>query len=170
MAHLLIDGYNLIGIAHRDLEKARNSLVEKLAKYSALKGHDITVVYDGWRDGHGTETRKRISNVTVIYSRIGDKADNVIKRIISQGNLPWIVVSSDREISDYAFNKGCAPVASGDFESKLDAAVTESGRDRQKGKAGYDDEDLEEEPSFHKGNPQRLSKKQKITLQALKKL
>jgi predicted RNA-binding protein with PIN domain len=58
MAFLLIDGYNLIGTAHRDLEKARNNLVSKLSKYSAQNGHDITVVFDGWKDGQARMVRQ----------------------------------------------------------------------------------------------------------------
>ncbi|MEK7822702.1 MAG: NYN domain-containing protein, partial [Nitrospirota bacterium] len=106
MAYILIDGYNLIGIAHKDLEKARNDIIEKLCRYSELKGHNITLVFDGWKGGQGMETKMRIDNVNIIYSRLGEKADFVIKKILSEDIKPWIVISSDREISDFAGKKG----------------------------------------------------------------
>ncbi|HDK16982.1 MAG TPA: NYN domain-containing protein, partial [Nitrospirae bacterium] len=71
MAYLLIDGYNLIGTAHHDLEAARNDLVEKLCRYSGLRGHDITVVFDGWKNGLPVENSHRIGRTTVIYSKLG---------------------------------------------------------------------------------------------------
>ena len=49
MAYILIDGYNLIGIAHGNLEEARNDLIEKLQKYAAIKKQSITLVFDGWK-------------------------------------------------------------------------------------------------------------------------
>ncbi|HDH00925.1 MAG TPA: hypothetical protein ENG80_03850 [Nitrospirae bacterium] len=51
MANILIDGYNLIGIAHDNLEKARIDLIQKLQSYSKLKKHRITLVFDGWKNG-----------------------------------------------------------------------------------------------------------------------
>ncbi len=56
MAFILIDGYNLIGIAHDNLEKARNDLIQKLRGYSKIKGHHITLVFDGWKNGQKNET------------------------------------------------------------------------------------------------------------------
>ena len=57
MADILIDGYNLIGIAHRNFEQARNELISQLNRYASLKRHSITVVFDGWKNGQAAETR-----------------------------------------------------------------------------------------------------------------
>ncbi len=177
MAYILIDGYNLIGIAHEDLEKARKELIEKLLKYSDLKNHQIMLVFDGWKSGQKDQTRVTARHVTVIYSRLGEKADNVIKRTLSSSSKPWIVVSSDREVSDYAARKDFAAVSSAEFEEKLfmalnrikyDAPVLDPPSDEELLKY-YEDED-DAPPSPSKGNPRMLSKKQKKKLQALKKL
>ncbi len=63
MANILIDGYNLIGIAHKDLEKARQELIQKLHGYAKTKGHDITLVFDGWKNGQLKETITRLGCV-----------------------------------------------------------------------------------------------------------
>lgn len=169
MAYILIDGYNLIGTAHQDLEKERGKLIEDLSKYSNKTGHDITVVFDGWKNGMGAETNVMIGGVKVIYSRLAEKADRVIMRIISSGNKAWIVVSSDREIADFARSKGASPVTSDEFKYKLYSPI-EAAEDTEEEPIEADDEEIDIKPTRMKGNPWKLSKKEKIRLRTLKKL
>ena len=164
MSYIIIDGYNLTGIAHKSLEKARNDIIEKLRSYSELKGHNITLVFDGWKSGQGIETRMRIDDVNIIYSKLGEKADFVIKKILSEDIKPWIVVSSDREISDFAGKKGFVSIASDEFEDKLNFALYPDEQEEIEYKA------INRMPNRQKGNPMKLSKKQKKKLDALRKL
>ena len=167
MAYILIDGYNLIGTAHSDLEKARNDLIDQLQKYSSIKQHDITLVFDGWKSGHKDQTRIKAAHVTVIYSRHGEIADVVIRKMLTPDGKPWIVVSSDREIYDYAARKDFAAITSGEFEDKLFRALhdnSESIPDMQ------EDDEYESSRTRYKGNPRKLSKREKKKQQALKKL
>lgn len=178
MAFILIDGYNLIGISHKDLAAARDDLIKKLQTYAALKNHNITVVFDGWKSGQKDQTRKRAGHVTTIYSRLGENADTVIKNMLSSAARPWIVVSSDREISDFAFRKDFAAIHSEEFEFKLYSALRNpenSSKDNEEisledeMKKFYEDE--HDEPTADPGgNPRQLSRRQKKKLQALKKL
>ncbi len=170
MAYILIDGYNLIGIAHKELEKARSELIQNLSRYSELRGHYITLVFDGWKNGQGMETKTKVKGVTIIYSRIGEKADTVIKRIISENRRSWIVVSSDREIADFANRKECVPLASEEFDNKLHACLRATGQDGSEESFIYDDEYAEATLVLQKGNPWRPSKRLKKKLRALKKL
>jgi predicted RNA-binding protein with PIN domain len=91
-----------------------------LAQYGKTKGHDITVVFDGWKSGGLREESFVVGGIRVVYSRLGEKADSVIKRIICTGKKEWIVISSDREIAGRAWSCGCVPVPSGTFESFLE--------------------------------------------------
>lgn len=166
MAYIIIDGYNLIGIAHNSLEKARNDIVEKLCQYSSLKEHDVTIVFDGWKDGQNVETKIRIDNVNIIYSRLGEKADFVIKKILSEGTRPWIVISSDREISSFANRKELVSLMSDEFERKLYSALYSV----EEGEIEDCDENDDLMPLRQKGNPRKMSKKQKKKLRALEKL
>ncbi len=166
MAYILIDGYNLIGIAHNSLEKARNDIVEKLCRYSSLKEHDVTIVFDGWKTGQATETKLRISNINIIYSKLGEKADFVIKKLISETTKSWIVVSSDREISSFANRKELVSLKSDEFERKLYSALYSV----DEGEIEDYDEDDDLMPVRQKGNPRKMSKKQKKKIRALEKL
>ncbi len=161
ISYLVIDGYNLIGIHHKDLKKQREILIDSLIAYGKKKGHNITVVFDGWRTGQGQESRTVIAGVKVIYSRLGDKADDVIKRMISAERREWIVVTSDREIAGHAWQTGSIPVSSDDF---LNALRTKYLSDIEE---EYEEE--YEEPG-RKGSPRQLSKKEKAVRRALSKL
>ncbi len=177
MAYILIDGYNLIGTAHDNLEKARNKLVDKIRKYSEIKKHHITLVFDGWKSGQKNQTEIKTRDVTVIYSRLGEKADLVIKRLVKASSIPWIVVSSDREISEYAAKHDHAAVSSAEFEEKLHLALRNPAEDSVnaglvEGADSFKDNDDEiaYSPPRSRGNPRQFSKRQKNNIQALKKL
>ena len=66
ISHILIDGYNLMGIYHKDLESQRQRLVEKLIGYKKIKEHEITIVFDGWKSGSKEETHLTTGGVKVI--------------------------------------------------------------------------------------------------------
>ncbi|GAB4543237.1 MAG: NYN domain-containing protein [Thermodesulfovibrionia bacterium] len=165
MAHLLIDGYNLIGVLHKDLEVARNDILRKLSEYSKTKGHHITIVFDGWKDGKPEEMITWIGGIRVIYSRLGEKADAVIMRIISEERKPWIVVSSDKEIANFTIRHNLIPIRADEFEERLYRALLQEPASN----AEYYDE-WEGDAHQRKGTSKRLSKFKRRKLQALSKL
>ncbi|HEU4343376.1 MAG TPA: NYN domain-containing protein, partial [Candidatus Binatia bacterium] len=80
---ILVDGYNVIGGEEglrSPLEPKRNRLLQQLSSYSELKGYPVTVVFDGWRSGSGSEVEEKRDGLTVVYSQRGEKADSVIIR------------------------------------------------------------------------------------------
>jgi predicted RNA-binding protein with PIN domain len=137
-------------------------MIDSLIEYKKKKGHDITVVFDGWKTGEAQESHLVIGGIKVIYSRIGEKADSVIKRIISSDRREWIVVSSDREIANHAWALNSIPISSEDFLKTIE-------RDSP---SCFDEEESEEEyiKPRRKGNPRKLSKKEKAVRRALSKL
>lgn len=170
MANILIDGYNLIGLAHKNLEKARHDLIQRLREYAGIKGHDVTVVFDGWKNGLPSETHERCSGIDVIYSRLGEKADQVIKKLLSAPTKSWIAVSSDREIYNFAEHRSIVAITKAEFEAKLDAAVV-TGREEEAAEPWEkEEEDDEIQAVRKKGNPRKLSGKEKRKKEALKNL
>lgn len=162
MAHVLIDGYNLMGVSHKDLEKSRGGLIKRLEGYCLMKGHDLTIVFDGWKEGEPFESVIQQGMVTVIYSKRGETADAVIERVLRERKKAWIVVSSDRAVADFAWGMGYASVSSQEFERKL-------GSSGQRGAFDI----LEEEDymkTSRKGNPRQPNKRQKLKIKALEKL
>lgn len=143
------------------MQKQRDALINSLIEYKKRKGHDITLVFDGWRSGAGKENYIITGGIKIIYSRIGDTADTVIKRIIINEKRQWIVITSDKSIADFAWHNGSIPVSSDDF---LDALM-----DKQE-EYNDNEEDHEYRIINRKGNPRQLSKKEKAIRRALKKL
>lgn len=148
MSKILIDGYNLIGIFHKDLKKARENLINNLIKYCKDKNHQITVVFDGYKEGLGRETLETRGGIRVIYSGAGEKADDVIKRIIKTEKNQWIVITSDRDIEKTAWKENCIVIDSYIFSDILN------------GEKFY----------FEKQKGITLSKKEKAIIKVLEKL
>jgi len=125
--HLIIDGYNLLATvgksgASRGLqsETARDALVKTLASYRQRKGHVVTLVFDGWQQGRPIETREHQVGVEVIYSKRGERADQVIQRLAREYGSDCAVVSSDHEIVNYAKVQGAFVMTAQEFSAKLD--------------------------------------------------
>lgn len=137
--------------------------MERLAEYRKIKGHEITVVFDGWKSGSGEETRSVTGGVRVIYSRLGEKADSVIKRIISSEKKQWIVITSDRDISDYAWSINSVVISSDEF-----CDILNKQNETLTGQFDLIEEDVFE--SKKKGSARMLSKKEKAKHRALSKL
>lgn len=164
MAAIIIDGYNLIGTAHRDLSQQRDALVARLAAYRKIRGHDLTVVFDGWKSGGGHESAATVGGVKVVYSRLGDTADTVIKRIISSERREWIVVSSDRAISAHAWTVGSVPVPSDAFLQAVHYALDNTPDEED---SASEDEEISGQSG---GTGRTLSRKDRALQRALRKL
>ena len=100
--------------------------------------------------------------IRIIYSRIGEKADSVIERIISSERGGWIVVTSDRDIASHAWATGSVPISGEDFMNSFERVLPDSDDT-----ADYDEKYPEQR---RKGNPRKLSKKQKAVRRVLSKL
>ncbi|SRR4030067_1640185 len=158
--HIIVDGYNFIGKYSGmigDIEEKREALINLLCEYRALKKHDITVVFDGWQNGMPDESINVLRGVKVIYSRLGEKADDVIKRLSVKGqNI--VVVSSDREVSSYAVNRGAVALSCSEFEKKLTELAYYKQNDINKDEEIYSSDFAS---TKKKGNPRRLSKEER---------
>ncbi|MBF0558821.1 MAG: NYN domain-containing protein [Nitrospirae bacterium] len=179
MTNIIIDGYNVIGTAHRNIEKARNDFIDLMMRYKKIKKQDITVVFDGHKAGQGHEQKAVLGGVTVIYSGLGERADDVIKRIVSRDRKEWLVVSSDREIARHAWSVNAIAVPSDEFIQIVSREVA----GRSVSATGGNDMDIHEDTAYSKdsdedsevfntgkGNPHKLSKKEKSVRRALSKL
>jgi hypothetical protein len=171
---ILIDGYNLIRQSdtlrryeRRSLEEGRRALIAKLVEYEKKRTHKITVVFDGGESGWADEGRDREGKINIIYSRHGERADDVIKRIAAHTMEDTIVVSSDREISSYITRLGKTPLTSLEFETIMNKVTSLSLGDN----FGADKKnDIIERQSKKKGPARRLPRAERLTQTKIKKL
>lgn len=159
--HIVIDGYNLIRqssifslIERRSLEEGRVALLECLASYKKVKSHPITVVFDGAGADTHMEQRTRWKGIRILFSRPGELADSVIKRIATLERERAIVVTSDREVADYAAKHGAASIDSIEFENKIRMA-THTDPDLM----GFSEEEEGWTPTTRKKGPSRRTSK-----------
>lgn len=124
--HIIVDGYNVIRQSKqlsildlRDIQEGRESLQDLLAGYRKIKGHRITIVFDGTNAMSLDLQRQRFRGIEILFSRNGETADTVIKRMAAREREGALVVSSDRDIISYATSVGSATIGSKTFEDKI---------------------------------------------------
>ncbi len=136
--------------------------MEMLAEYKKRSSHDIILVFDGWKSGSDREESFMSDGIRIIYSRLGEKADSVIKRLVHSEKRKWIVVSSDRAVSDHTWRHESVAISSDEFLNAIE-------RNRKFIEGEY--EPFEEAGNLRKkGSARTLSKKEKEKKRALNKL
>jgi predicted RNA-binding protein with PIN domain len=131
--HIIIDGYNLIRrsstwqtLDAEDLLLGREALVDQLADYKRHKSHRLTVVFDGGSAPPGSSRQFNQKGIRIRFSRPGETADAMIKRIVQRERERALVVSSDREVRAAAEASGAATIGAADFEFRLLSATDDS--------------------------------------------
>lgn len=177
--HIIIDGYNLIRqsdtlrrFERQSLEAGRQALLQQVSRYRKQKGHRITVVFDGWENGSPLEERDRQGGIAIVYSRRGEKADEVIKRMVLHPGEEIVVVTSDREVAAYADRKGAASLTSLEFEAVIfrTAASAMTAGDCPPDKEEDQEDSRQAGGRGKKGPAHRLSRREKAAQTRFKKL
>jgi predicted RNA-binding protein with PIN domain len=170
---LAIDGYNFIKqspelrrLEEIELQKAREGLIERLARYKRIKGHAILVVFDGWQAGKTAGHRERSRGIEIIFSRIGERADEVLKRLSAEKREGVTIVTSDNDVAFHAEKKGATVISAADFADKMEMAEYFD----QKGEAEEADDSRRVADTTKKGPSRRLSKARRKAFAVAKKL
>lgn len=173
--HIVIDGYNLIRqsvelrrFERIGLEAGRKQLIARLQEFRKARGHSITVVFDGWDSGPLGEERCREAAITVIYSRRGEKADDVIKRMAAQGGKALTIITSDRDLAYMSERFGATVIPSHRFEQSMDEA--DRSRFRIDNPPDNDDERRGVSGTKKKGPSRKMPKNKRVLLNRMKKL
>ncbi|UCE63494.1 MAG: NYN domain-containing protein [Nitrospirota bacterium] len=173
--HLIIDGYNLLGVSggmgpmgSQDGEAVRESLLQDLNRYHQRMGHRVTVVFDAWRQVGGVQRQEHRAGVTVIYSRQGEQADQVIQKMVRDAKGECVVVSSDHEVMNTARAHGAMVITSQEFWPKIKRPTPPS-ISRSRGKSQDEEIESMRSPSKKKGNPHKLPKAKRKRIRNLGK-
>lgn len=116
---LIIDGYNVIGawphlrnLRERNLEEARNLLVESIAEYQGFSGTRCIIVFDAY-NVPGLGRQYKIRNVEVYYTKEKETADECVERLVkelSRRRRQIYVATSDLTEQNVAFGSGALRV------------------------------------------------------------
>jgi predicted RNA-binding protein with PIN domain len=166
--YLVVDGYNLLhadrsltNASSNELQRERERLIDRLSTYQKMRACGLTVVFDGWQEGWGAETREKKKGIEVIFSKLGEKADEVIKRLAKEKGSGTVVITSDREIARFVQRMDVAVFPSEQFRERLEMASS---------RLTEESPEEEENGTKKKGPARRLSKKEKRARAASKKL
>ena len=176
--HIIIDGYNLIRQSDAlrryerfSLEEGRKALIRSISLYKRQRGHKVTVVFDGEEGGSFEEERDKLSGIDIIYSRKGEKADDVIKRMVQKRAEETVVVSSDRDIADFVSRRGGTAISSQEFEALISKVKTGMPDPPPHTEGKYDKEEDDEIRGIKKKGPsRRLTRKKKAAIVKIRKL
>jgi len=172
--HIIVDGYNVIRqskalapLDRNDMSEGRQALIDMLAAYKQLKRHAITVVFDGSDVCALFDNRDREKGIRIQFSCKGETADTVIKRMAARDKQKALVVSSDREVADYAAAQGAATISALEFEDKMTLAAFMDIKGMTPESA---ENDGRSSTTKKKGPSKRLTKKQRLNRKKLDKL
>ena len=131
----LIDGNNLLGrLAAHELRDwaGRDGLVVRLLAFQRVTHTRIPLVFDGRPPDEQIVVLVN-AKFTIRYPEEGRSADDVIKDLIERqtDKRRFFVVSSDRDIRDFAKKYGVQTVTSDDFARGLKSALKERKKQRE---------------------------------------
>ncbi len=126
----LIDGNNVLGYLFpgeiRD-PRSRYALVFRLLAFQKVRRARLDLVFDGPADGDLARVHSQGKKFFVHFAAPGQSADDVIKRlIVRQSDLRrFFVVTSDRELRDFARDRGAKTLSVRAFAAELKRALRE---------------------------------------------
>ncbi len=127
VTHYFIDAYNVMlkssflrETAHRDLEQARDMLLDYVQCFCLAGDYAITVVFDGREQEQSRTTLPRTGSapgVHIVFSPQNTSADTVIERLVYQQSdrMNCIVVSNDRSLRDQCRGMGTLTMEADSF-------------------------------------------------------
>ncbi|HEX6493138.1 MAG TPA: NYN domain-containing protein [Candidatus Dormibacteraeota bacterium] len=146
MRILIVDGYNVIhswpelrsALDRGGLEESRRLLTAALAEYAAVRGVEVTVVFDGPRTATASPAEV-VDGVTVRFGGASGSADHVIERLAYRASQAGrasdvVVATSDRLQRDMVRAMGVPTIDARSLEQEVKGALSELGRDAERGR------------------------------------
>lgn len=138
LVRILVDGYSLLhnwpeiapGKA-RHSAIARDELIHVLTRYRDAIGTPITIVFDGSRAPSGTPKPQSSPEMEILYSGVGNTADDLIERAAYRmkeyGEV--MVVTDDYAERDTVINFGASAASCTNFINMVHSALADLNAD-----------------------------------------
>ncbi|MBQ0059806.1 MAG: NYN domain-containing protein, partial [Lachnospiraceae bacterium] len=133
-SYLLVDGYNMIfawkelhSLADADIKAARDRLMEILSAYGGCVSDRIILVFDAYKVSGGEEHVLRYHNISVVFTREAETADQYIekaaKEMVRQYDVT--VATSDGVEQMIIFGAGARRLTAAELEEDIARAKEE---------------------------------------------
>lgn len=166
---LVVDGYNVIGawdelvrLKQKDIGQARNRLIDMLVEYQAFTGDRVIIVFDALYV-KGTESRKSVYTVEVIYTKEEETADECIERLVkSLKNVKnqVYVATSDYMEQTTIFSRGALRISSRELlleinsiDTVIEGQLKKQDKERPKSTIELDSKVRAQFEKWRRGNP-----------------
>ncbi len=130
----LVDGYNIIfawddlkELADKNIDSARDKLMDILCNYQGYKKCQLMVVFDAYRvKGHDTEVSE-YHNILVVYTKEAETADSYIEKFAHKNSNKYdiTVATSDRLEQMIIMGQGCRALSARSLLEKVKEAEKE---------------------------------------------
>lgn len=166
---LIVDGYNLMlsageygAVKGKNLSRARKRLIGDCIRYRAVRKHNVILVFDAQEAGKQSRSKQEVDGIQVVFTRFGERADDVVVDIAEKNKgLERVVVSSDNEVARSSRRRGAVVVSSEDFLGRLKAALSEY----QETEGA--EEDVGEDTLKNRRSPSRYRSREQVILDKL---
>ncbi|MBO4458401.1 MAG: TetM/TetW/TetO/TetS family tetracycline resistance ribosomal protection protein [Butyrivibrio sp.] len=128
--YLLVDGYNVIyaskelkELAASDLKAARDSLIDILSNFQGYRSEEVILIFDAYKVPGGKEHVENIHNLTVIYTREAETADQYIEKAAHEISKKYrvTVATSDMIEQVIVFSAGAIRMSASEFWEEIEA-------------------------------------------------
>lgn len=126
--YLLVDGYNILfasedlkALAERDINAARDKLMDILSNFQGYRKEILILVFDAYKVHGGTEHVLKYHNLNVIYTQEAETADQYIERTSHelQKNYRVTVATSDGIEQVIIMGAGAVRLSARDFWKEI---------------------------------------------------
>lgn len=165
---LLVDGYNIIGdwpelkeLKVKDLEGARDQLIERMAEYQAFSGMRVIIIFDAHMV-YGIGKKYKNYRVEVVYTRENETADERIEKLVKEYKTVTTqvyVATSDFVEQSITFGRGALRKSArelrtemGIVEKGIQREMKKSKKEREKAKISISDEIVEIFEKWRRGD------------------
>ena len=130
--YLLVDGYNVIyasdelkSLAARDLKAARDSLIDTLMNFAGFRREKVILVFDAYKVPGGTEHLEEHGDLSVIYTKEAETADQYIEKAAHEIGRKYkvTVATSDAIEQVIVLSSGAFRLSARDFWDEIKRTV-----------------------------------------------
>ena len=134
----IVDGYNVLhalfpGLQLEELEDRRRWLADQLAGFAALRGAQVTLVFDAHSQPRSTCERLAGTRVEVCFAGGLQSADEMIARLVADepADAAIVVVSADYEVQRTATRAGVRRMTPRELGAEIGVSHKELANDQK---------------------------------------
>ena len=130
--YLLVDGYNIIfaweelrSLAERNIDGARDRLMDICSNYQGLAGCTLILVYDAYKVKGNPGSVQKYNNIYVVYTKEAETADQYIEKTVHEiGRRHQVTVATSDALEQMIiWGEGAVRLSARGFQDAIESAA-----------------------------------------------